>query len=101
DGGSPRTGCTCRRSGRAARLLVRFEGPAVESHGQLVGKRAQAFAAVYVGQLIEQPGHDLSLGGRQRQGRSSRLATGGKPSPQTPGVLVTVERVAGPSPNRC
>jgi hypothetical protein len=63
-----------------------------------VGKRAQALAAVYAGQLVEQPGHNRALGDCQQR-VSRRWATRGEPSPQTHGVLVTVERVTGRIPN--
>jgi len=39
----------------------------VEQLGQLSGKRAQLLIAVHARQLVEQPGHDLGLGDRQRR----------------------------------
>jgi hypothetical protein len=77
-----RWSCTVRNMCRCRDWLIEksvlLAELAVEQHGQLVGKRAEALATVYARQLVQQPGRNRSLGGRQRQRVFSRPATIGE-----------------------
>ena len=76
-------------------------GLAVERPGQLGGERAESLTPVDAGQLVEQQRRDSGLGSGQdgrRRGRRGRFT---KLRPQCGGVVVTVQRVAGPVAGRC
>lgn len=64
---------------RLARRSVATHWGGCEQRGQLSGKRAELLPAVHTGQLVQQPGHDVSLGRGQHAVLSPGRAAFGEP----------------------